>query len=278
MLKVSQNAGFFSCCTVRLREIINFYNNRHILPIVDSYDLFELYKLDIKDDISGIFFKNSEEQESFEIVKNITFNNTGEENQFSNYKYLNYDELTPFVNKYFKLTSTILKKQNKLINKYGLDLDNTCAVFYRGNDKIIETTPPSYDDFINKVKEYKNNNPNIKLLLQTDEKELKDRFMNEFPETINFEEIPTINKTMTTVAKHFRNNENKLKIIKYFLASLNILSKCKNIISTSGNCEMWIALYRGNADGIIQFLNPNEYIYGLKNHFFNPNKKDYWLN
>ena len=57
MLKVSQNAGFFSCCTVRLREIINFYNDRHILPIVDSYNLFELYKLNVKDDISTIFKK-----------------------------------------------------------------------------------------------------------------------------------------------------------------------------------------------------------------------------
>jgi hypothetical protein len=278
MLKVTHNGGFFSCCTIRLQEIINFYNNNHILPIIDSTEQFEVYKLNIKDDISNIFFKNSEEQESFEIVKNITFNNTGEENQFSNYKYLNYYELTPFVNKYFTLTPIILKKLNNLIIKYRLDLDNTCAVFYRGNDKILETTPPTYDEFINKVKEYKNNNPNIKLLLQTDEKELKDRFLIEFPETINFEEIPTINKTMTTIAKHFKNNKNKLKIVKYFLASINILSKCKNIISTSGNCEIWIALYRGNADGIIQFLQPNEYIHGVKNNFFNPNKKDYWLN
>lgn len=51
-----------------------------------------------------------------------------------------------------------------------------------------------------------------------------------------------------------------------------------NINNTSGNCEIWIAMYRGNADGIIQFLQPNEYIYGVKNNFFNPNKKDYWLN
>jgi hypothetical protein len=26
MLKVSHKAGFFSCCSVRLRENINFYN------------------------------------------------------------------------------------------------------------------------------------------------------------------------------------------------------------------------------------------------------------
>ena len=278
MLKVSQNAGFFSCCTVRLIEIINFYNNNHVLPIVDSYDLFELYKLNVKDDISGIFFKNSEELESFEINKNITFNNTGEENQFSNYKNLNYDVLLPFINKYFTLTPIIIKKLNKLINKYDLDLNNTCAVFYRGNDKIIETTPPTHDDFINKVKEYKNNNPDVKLLLQTDEKELLDRFMVEFPETINFKEIPTINKTMSTVAKEYKNNSNKLKIVKYFLASINILSKCKNVISTSGNCEMWIALFRGSGEGMIQFLRPNEYIWGVRNDFYNPELKEFWFN
>jgi len=278
MLKVSQNAGFFSCCSVRLREIINFYNNTHILPIVDSYDLFELYKLNVKDDISGLFFKNSEEMDSFEINKNITFNNTGEENQFSNYKNLNYDVLLPFIKKYFTLTPIIIKKENKLINKYDLDLSNTCAVFYRGNDKIIETTPPTHDDFINKVREYKNNNPDIKLLLQTDEKELLDRFMVEFPETINFKEIPTINKTMSTVAKEDKNNSDKLKIVKYFLASINILSKCKNVISTSGNCEMWIALFRGSGEGMIQFLRPNEYIWGVRNEFYNPGLKEFWFN
>ena len=33
---------------------------------------------------------------------------------------------------------------------------------------------------------------------------------------------------------------------------------------------MWIALFRGNAEGIIQYLQPNE--------FYNPDKKYFWIN
>ena len=41
---------------------------------------------------------------------------------------------------------------------------------------------------------------------------------------------------------------------------------------------MWIALFRGTGEGIIQFLKPNEYIWGVKNNFYNPELKDFWYN
>ena len=44
---------------------------------------------------------------------------------------------------------------------------------------------------------------------------------------------------------------------KYFLATLLIISKCKNIICSSGNCSLWIMFYRENANNIYQFFNNN---------------------
>ena len=45
VLKITHNAGFFSCCTIRLLEIINYFNLNKELPlIVDSSVQFEVYK------------------------------------------------------------------------------------------------------------------------------------------------------------------------------------------------------------------------------------------
>ena len=45
MLTVQYNAGFFSCCSVKLSEIIKYFNSNFKIPdSVDSSKQFELYK------------------------------------------------------------------------------------------------------------------------------------------------------------------------------------------------------------------------------------------
>jgi hypothetical protein len=41
---------------------------------------------------------------------------------------------------------------------------------------------------------------------------------------------------------------------KYYLAITIIMSKCNYIICNSGNCSIWIMLYRGNSNNVDQFL------------------------
>jgi len=53
--------------------------------------------------------------------------------------------------------------------------------------------------------------------------------------------------------------------------------KCKYIIHTSGNGELWITLWRGNSKNMLQYLNPKEYIHGVYNEFYNPNKTEFWI-
>ena len=41
---VDHNAGFFSCCTIRLQKIVDYYNENKIFPIVDSTNQWAFYK------------------------------------------------------------------------------------------------------------------------------------------------------------------------------------------------------------------------------------------
>lgn len=281
MLKIEhyQTAGFFSCCTSKLEQILKYFRENKKLPnSLNTNGLFKLYKIndDNNDDnnINNNFFQ--EQQDIIHYEKDIFITNLKIENQFSDYKYLNYNDLTPFIKKYFTPTERINNLITKLINKYNINYNNTCVIRYRGNDKCKETNPPKYIEMVQKALGIKLKEPYIKFLVQTDEKEFLDFFKSYIPDSINFQEIHMINKCDHNVAI-IQTGITKLLTTYYFVASIYILARCKYIITTSGNAEMWMMLFRGNCDGVFQYLNPKEYVYGEKNTSYDPLQTIYWL-
>ena len=47
--------------------------------------------------------------------------------------------------------------------------------------------------------------------------------------------------------------------MKNVLAIIYIMSKCKYIICSSGNCSIWMMYFRGNVNNVKQFLNNQWY-------------------
>ena len=256
----SPGSGFFSCCSVFLHTLVNFFNNHHRLPSkLDTFNNFEWYKRpDQKDvDITNEYFKKHNE-----CLCNFTFNwennvNYHHEYQFNNYKELDYSNLKYFIVKYFSPSQIILNnilifEEKYIKNKYKYE--NLCVLFYRGNDKVTETGLCDYEQFIQKGREVLSKNPNVTFLIQSDETGFLEAMQREFPNSFYFkDEIRHISKTTSTVDKVYSHQNNEYS--KYYLAITIIMSKCKYIICTSGNCSIWIMLFRNNADNVIQFLN-----------------------
>jgi hypothetical protein len=254
MLKTTHNAGFFSCCSVRLNEITNYFNHNRKLPeIVDSSEQFNWYK-DTNNDITFQYFDHYDDNDiNITYKSDINYNHLY---QFQNYKLLDLTNICPFVEKYFSPSKYIVKLINNIETKYNIkDYNNICVLFHRGNDKITETSLCTYDSILNKANEILKTNPNIQFLIQSDETEFIERMLEEFPSnSFSFnDEIRHINKTNSTVDKIFRNSNNMYS--KYYLAITIIMSRCKYIVCGSGNCSIWIAFYRGNANNMYQFLN-----------------------
>ena len=87
MLKITHNAGFFSCCTVRLEKIIEYFNiHQHLPVIVDSSEQFRDYKFN-NEDITCRFFNTT--NISFDYEKDINVTKSIDEQQFSDYRLLN---------------------------------------------------------------------------------------------------------------------------------------------------------------------------------------------
>lgn len=165
------HGGIFSNSNVILSKIIAFFNKYQYLPSkIETQNAFTIYKINNNDDVYNEIFLNDKTE--IKYSEEVKFNNEGYENQFSNYKLLNFNTIIPIFNKYFKLNNTILGNVNYLANKYNLNLqDELCGVFYRGNDKVLETQQPTYNEVILKAKELKETNNKIKFVIQTDEKE-----------------------------------------------------------------------------------------------------------
>lgn len=260
-LIVKHNAGFFSCCSVKLHHIIKYFNQNKKLPhIVDSSGLFNLYKINNNNnnDITFDYFDDYNNYDNIVYTKKIIYDH---EYQYSNYNKLDYNNLSHFIKKYFSPSQQITDLIRDLEIKYNIDYNNICILFYRGNDKSRETKICGYNDYIIYAKKIINKNPNIKFLIQSDETEFIETIQKTFTENSFYmkEEIRHMKKCNNTVDKLIKDKIDKFS--KLYLAITIIMSKCKYIICGSGNCSIWIMFYRGNCDNVYQNLNGKWYEY-----------------
>ena len=254
ILKIKHNktAGFFSNCSVRLAKIIDFFNSENKLPEhIDSSKQFRNYKENVddqKEDLAKYFFEENQTKEVFlRCDYSVAI-------QFQDYKKINFDKITPFVRTFFSPSIIIRNVIETLEKKYTIDHDNTCSVYYRGNDKASETGLAEYEQFFNKADEILQKNPHIKFLIQTDELEFSEAFKQRFPNSFWFDELSMINHDSNSSVHHSLPRNKRKEHASYFLAAILIMSKTKHIITYSGNCGLWTVLYRGHSENVYQYL------------------------
>lgn len=252
-LSVHPSNGFFSNCTIRLLDIILYFNAVKKLPIfVDSSKQFDLYKSGTNmNDITCKYFSNNLDY-TVNYQHPIDFR---EQYQYTDYETLKFNDLSPFIKKYFSPVEDIKNDITYIENKYNINnYDDICVLFYRGNDKRTETCLPSYESIVEKARTLYNENNNIKFLVQSDEIEFIEKMIQEFPNNSFYfkDEIRTMNKNIISAIGH-NDKELNFNYAKIYLAITIIMSKCKYIVCSSGNCSLWIALYRGNTDNVYQY-------------------------
>lgn len=235
-ITISQNAGFFSCCSVILYFIIYTFNKYKKLPdIIDTSNTFKnLY--------------NSYYNDYFDLQNIIiTYNDIIEFNmnyQVVNPDDINYNNLKPFLKKYFTPNEVIVNIKKHYIDNYKIDINNTCAIYFRGTDKYTEFTRPDWSKYIDFATNILKENKDIVFLVQSDEQEFIDYFSLKFSNSIIIKD-KIIEKSKETIA-----NQNGLFNIdeqQKLMAIVLIMAECKHVLCNISNLSLWIALYRGNS-------------------------------
>jgi len=262
-LRINHNAGFFSCCTVRLEAILEYFRAFHRLPrLVDSSQQFAWYKRNPAEDVSPHLFKSREDVEIPWTGLPIRTTNAQQEQQFSDYSRLNYAGLKPFVDRYFTPSAEIQQIIDHIERSGPVPSGDVCSILFRGGDKKLETIQPSYAELVLKAVQLRLKHPQLRFLVQTDEPDFFEYAQRELEGACFF-----INGA----------NDDPLLRISIYLASIVVISRSRFVVSTSGNGEMWVRLFRGHAHGTQQFLAPKESIYGVKNPAHDPAQKYFWI-
>jgi len=267
------NGGIFSASTIILKSIMTFFaligKEPETLVTTSMYFKYnylenhENYTYSDNDMYSHFFKIDNDLKIEDSVVPILQGNFNIIDEQFFDYKTIDYNIHNLFIKKYFtptdEVNGIITKIENDYINKY--DYSNLCVLFYRGNDKQRETNICSYEDIVLKAKELQTTNPHIVFLIQSDELEFIQKMSSELPNSFYFGE--ELSKPISVDRE--TNNVNVFSKMhnyiygKNFIAITVVMSRCKYIICTSGNCSCWITYFRGNAENVFQYLH-NEWV------------------
>jgi hypothetical protein len=214
MIKVTHNCGFFSCCSVKLHHIVEYFNREKKIPeSVDSSEQFLIYKPlhMLYEDITYHFFKEPT-AESIKYKNSINFDWNATLRPHSQ---LDLEMLEPFIVNYFSPSDEIVELSRHLQGKYKLDFENTCAVYYRGTDQYKEIPYDDMSKFIQKMKLLKD----VTYLVQSDDQNFINLVKENFSSNIIIIEENYISSTNKGVHNEFNGDINYI-IIKYINLAL----------------------------------------------------------
>lgn len=247
------SAGFFCQCSALFTCIIQYYKENNTWPNqIDSSKQFEIYKPINKKgkDIFLDIFKTNYHVTSMD--RHAYFHPDFHYGNYWEFGRSNWEIFSKPISRYFNPSDNIQSIIDNFIEKYNINLMNTCAIYYRGTDKSTEQELLSFKYIENRIEAIQKIDKNIKFLVQSDQKEFIDKIKEKYPDVIFIEENIIITGN-TGIHKKFKDDEN-YKILLNFIATMFIMKDCNYIITGSGNCSLWLALLRSTTFGYVNFF------------------------
>lgn len=248
---IRHNSGFFSNCSVSLHAIIHHFNNRQQLPT--SVDFSRTFRNFAE---PGASLANVYE-EYFDPDPGLTFP-FRELIDFPLYSLFDYrkeqfDLVAPLMKKYFTPSAAALAKGSRLRARYRLQTDNLLTICYRGTDKFHDTTLGSYDTFLDRAAEILSREPDLRVLVQTDQSQFLDRACERLGRVMAFEELP---RTESNTVMHDIIDRGKVAWAQTFLGAIHLIADSRHLVLHTGNVARWICLYRGHTERVLQYYQP----------------------
>lgn len=243
------NCGFYSNEFQVFNSLLVLLSHG-IIPERINYSLgYRHFKKDPNQDIYSDFHKINEEVD-LDLFVNIPLPDSNR-CQFDLYRFDVYNKVR---DKFFNPSDLILERKNFLINKYKFDPQKTISVLYRGTDKGTELRLGSPIEYLNVVKNILKNNPDFKVLLQTDQTQVIQYFYEQLGDTlVVFEETPSTESNKVIWSLMEQHGKDSIDWSQWFDAALRCVSGCKYLVNHTGNVAFFANLYRGNINDVYQF-------------------------
>lgn len=243
------NCGFYSNEFQVFNSLLTLLKHG-IIPERIDYSLgYRHFKKDPNQDIYPDFHTIDQEID-LDLFVNIPLPDSNKY-QFDLYRFDIYNQIR---DRFFNPSDIIVERKNFLIDKYKFDPQKTISILYRGTDKGTELKLASPTDYLKVVKRILKDNPNFKVLLQTDQTQVIQYFYDQLGDIlITFEETPstTSNKVIWSLME--QSDKDSIDWSQWFDAALRCVSECKYLVNHTGNVAFFANLYRGNINDVHQF-------------------------
>jgi hypothetical protein len=246
---LTYNAGLLSCSTVTLSDITA--SGRTVRKIKSNFGMSLYKKWLLKNNWKSFF--------QIPILKYSSQLASAESESYpkdihdwwgKDYAAIPFKDVLDAVGLYFRLSPKVLKLSDVFVEKYGINLEETIGVHYRGTDKQTEIETPSLTEFISQTRQFMQEMANPKILLLTDEPDVIVGFEAAFPNA-----VITINELAApggSIGAHILDSKEPEVQGQIFLAIQSLVSKCKKVVTHTGNGALWEVLFRGTTDGLKQ--------------------------
>ena len=254
----THKGGFFSCTFSALNSIVQAYNSCKILPQNINLDPCLSMSCDSSKNLYDVFFKI---KGSIDINSSLGVFSHPNKNTYKipiifasrPFKEQNYNAISPLWNKYFNLNKDMRSLCNKLINKYSINSNETLGVYYRGSDKVKEEQLPTYQEYINKVKNTLDKGSFKRVIVQTDEEKFKDLFLSSIENSFYFTDL-SFSQTGDGVHRELRKlGKNQTSNSKYMLAMVYIFSQLHGLVVNTSHVSHAMCLYRNSVKNVLQY-------------------------
>lgn len=243
------NCGFYSNQTQAFLSTLILLSHG-IVPDKISYAMgFKRFKSDPNRDIFPDFYQINPSI-PVQLLKTVTLPDENRK-QFDLYDFEYYNQV---ISRFFNPSEIIDNRMNILLDKYKINPSETIAVLYRGTDKYTEVRLGSPQAYLQVVQQILQQTNAKKVLVQTDQTQVLNFFKQELGDlVVYFEETPstTGKDAMNTVME--KEGNDTMDWMQWFDAALRCVSKCAYVVNHTGNCGLWMNLYRGNINNVFQF-------------------------
>jgi hypothetical protein len=246
---LTYNAGLLSCSTTTLSDITA--SGRKVTKIKSNFGM-TLYKKWLLRNNWKSYFQTPIQTNSSKLVltDGKTYPKDIHDWWGKDYATIPLKAVQETVGLYFRLSPKVVQFSDGFVEKYGINLEETIGVHYRGTDKQTEIETPSLTEFISHTRQFIQEMANPKILLLTDEPAVAIGFEAAFPKA-----VITITELATpggSIGAHTLDSKEPEAQGQIFLAILSLVSKCKKVVTHTGNGALWEVLFRGSTEGLKQ--------------------------
>ena len=249
-LHVSHDAGFFSNCTVAVRNLHELQQKHGIVPSdIDFSGSFLGYRtgaLLAQSDPYDRFFRRNRINAGALKIPYLRHHGI--------YSLLRHSQTRPLIDRFFVPSSEVFERKRQLIVEHQIDLAKTVAVVYRGTDKASEVVLAPPKKYIDRTSRILDELPDHRVWIQTDQRSVRDAFLDHFGDRCFFVgEMPVTDKDTAVHLNPEELTHDPADFGVLLLAVVLSVAGASYVVNHTGNMALWVCLYRGNSHRMDQF-------------------------